>query len=496
MINVILFLISRYRFIVIHKILFFICTISSNAFSQDILVEWQNKTKSDISNSSPTLEIKRIFKSESIERKLEEVCDSYLDDEKDSFSKEQAEKILDIILSTIGASKRFVLKACQNTSNAFATTKNGIRYIIYDKSFMNEIDSNTNYWFNMWVLAHEVGHHINGHVLAPDISIQDRRWEELEADKFAGFVLAKLGATLSQASLPLDKLKHPQEGNLKSKYPSKSKRLDAVKQGFNNAIGIPTFYKKTLFNTAEEHFYSGYQKGIYKDYYGAISDYTKAIELNPDYAMAFYNRGVIKNELKDYERSIQDYNSAIELNPNYSMAYYNRGLIKDNLGNQSGALADYTKAIEIYPEDPIAFYNRGIIYKNKERYYKAIADYTDAIQLNPNYAEAYHNRGVIKNILKNYKGAIEDYNKSIRLDSNIIAFNNRGISKNNMEDYYGAILDYNKAIEMDSVYADAYANRGISKYYIENKKDACNDWRKAIALGFNSAKQWVIDQCN
>ena len=65
-----------------------------------------------------------------------------------------------------------------------------------------------------------------------------------------------------------------------------------------------------------------------------------------------------------------------------------------------------------------------------------------------------------------------------------------------MEDYYGAILDYNKAIEMDSSYADAYANRGVSKYYIENKKGACEDWSKAIELGFDNAKQWVIDQCN
>jgi len=495
-IYVILFLFSRYKFIVSFRFIFFILFFSSNVFSQDILVEWKNKSNSDVNIDNPTLEIKRILKSENIERKLDEVCDSYYDDENESFSEEQANKILDIILSTIGASKRFVLKACKNTSNAFATTKNGIRYIIYDKEFMEEINSNTNYWFNMWVLAHEVGHHINGHVLAPDLSIEDRRWEELEADKFAGFVLAELGATLSQASLPLDKLNHPEEDNLKSRYPSKYKRLDAIKQGFNNAIGVPTFYKKTVFNSAEEYFYSGYEKSIYKDYYGAISDYTKAIELNPTYAMAYYNRGVIKNELKDYERSIKDYNSAIALNPNYYMAYYNRGLIKDNLGDQSGAFDDYTKAIEIYPEDPIAFYNRGIIYKNKEQYYKAISDYTDAIQLNPNYAEAYLNRGTVKNILKNYNGAIEDYSKSINLNPNIIAFNNRGISKNNVEDYYGAILDYNKAIEMDSSYADAYANRGVSKYYIENKKGACDDWSKAIELGFDNAKQWIVDQCN
>ena len=114
------------------RFIFFILFFSSNVFSQDILVEWKNKSTSDINTDNPTLEIKRILKSENIERKLDEVCDSYYDDENESFSEEQANKILDIILSTIGASKRFVLKACKNTSNAFATTKNGIRYIIYD----------------------------------------------------------------------------------------------------------------------------------------------------------------------------------------------------------------------------------------------------------------------------------------------------------------------------------------------------------------------------
>ena len=486
----------KYKLFLSSLLLLILWMINSNAYSQDVLVEWQAQPQAPIKESDSTLQSKDISNFEDKQNELEKICIPYLDENKDSFSEEQANKILDIILSTIGASKRFVLKACKNTSNAFATTKKGIRYIIYDKEFMKEIDSNINYWFNMWVLSHEVGHHINGHVLAPDISKQDRRWEELEADKFSGFVLGKLGATLSQASEALNKLEHPEEDNLYSKYPSKSKRMDAVNQGFNNALGIPTFYKKTLLNSAEEYFYSAYEKGAYKDYYGAIADYSKAIELNPNYAMAFYNRGVIKNELEDYKRAIEDYNKAIELNPNYAMAYYNRGLIKDNLGNRYGAIADYSKSIEIYPDDPVAFYNRGIIKFDLEKYYEAIADYTEAIQLNPNYAKAYHNRGVVKNKLKNYKSAIEDYSIAIELDPNVMPYNNRGIAKNSLENYYGAISDYSKAIEIDSNYPDAYANRGISKYYIGDMNGACEDWGKAINLGYISANQWVLDQCN
>ena len=51
--------------------------------------------------------------------------------------------------------------------------------------------------------------------------------------------------------------------------------------------------------TAEEYFDSGYDKAKAKDYYGAIADYTKAIELNPKYTEAYNNRGITKDILKD-----------------------------------------------------------------------------------------------------------------------------------------------------------------------------------------------------
>ena len=57
--------------------------------------------------------------------------------------------------------------------------------------------------------------------------------------------------------------------------------------------------------TAEEYFSSGYDKAEAKDYYGAISDFTKAIELNPNDASAYFNRGNSKRILKDYYGAIQ-----------------------------------------------------------------------------------------------------------------------------------------------------------------------------------------------
>ena len=99
--------------------------------------------------------------------------------------------------------------------------------------------------------------------------------------------------------------------------------------------------------TSAQYFKSGFDKFEAKDYYGAIADYTKAIELEPNYADAYYNRGNSKRKLKDYYGAIADYTKAIELDPNYSNAYSNRGINKENLGDLNGACADWKKAARL-----------------------------------------------------------------------------------------------------------------------------------------------------
>jgi hypothetical protein len=155
----------------------------------------------------------------------------------------EAEKALDRILSVIGASKRFVLQPCDNINNAVATSYKGVRYILYDKDFMDSLDSGDN-WTNLFILAHEVGHHINGHSLdlllyvaeaVEAETLVNQREQELEADEFAGFILGKLGATLEQASLGIS-LISTEKDDTYSTHPSKSKRLSAINLGFNNAL--------------------------------------------------------------------------------------------------------------------------------------------------------------------------------------------------------------------------------------------------------------------
>ena len=103
---------------------------------------------------------------------------------------------------------------------------------------------------------------------------------------------------------------------------SKSKPAKPLAQG-NRSISA-----KTYFMWGNTKYYLG-------DYKGAITDYTQAIRLNPDYASAYYNRGNAKSNLGQHFAAIADYDIAIRLNPDDAEAYYNRGLAKTTSVNTS-----------------------------------------------------------------------------------------------------------------------------------------------------------------
>ena len=64
----------------------------------------------------------------------------------------------------------------------------------------------------------------------------------------------------------------------------------------------------------------------------AIANYTKAIELQPDYAEAYYNRGLAYRNKATFDKAIADYDKAIALKPDFAEAYNNRGSAYANKG--------------------------------------------------------------------------------------------------------------------------------------------------------------------
>ena len=134
-------------------------------------------------------------------------------------------------------------------------------------------------------------------------------------------------------------------------------------------------------------------------------------------AKEFLNRGDIYYAQGEYHKAIEEYTKAIELEPDYAEAYRYRGNAWARLGEFGRAIKDYRKAA--YLESAEAYYNGGNALANKGEYDKAIQSYTRAIEFKPDYAEAYYNRGSAWYHLGEYDRALKDFGKAWSLRSKL-----------------------------------------------------------------------------
>ena len=83
------------------------------------------------------------------------------------------------------------------------------------------------------------------------------------------------------------------------------------------------------------------------DVSSAIHDYTQAIEIQPNLAFAYGNRGNSLFGLGRYQEVISDFDQAIQISPDFANFYFNRGLSKSKLGDEADACVDIAKAASL-----------------------------------------------------------------------------------------------------------------------------------------------------
>ncbi len=138
-------------------------------------------------------------------------------------------------------------------------------------------------------------------------------------------------------------------------------------------------------------------------------------------AMQANNDGIQAKNDANWQLALSKYNESLQLYPEYAIAYYNRGILHMEQNELSSAIADYTRAIEINPRDPEFYNNLANVYVKKQDFATALANYDRAISLFPNYSEAYHNRALALVRMEKLAEAENDFQRAIVLNPDLLA---------------------------------------------------------------------------
>ena len=220
---------------------------------------------------------------------------------------------------------------------------------------------------------------------------------------------------------------------------------------------------------------------------GAIEDYSEAIRLKPDYAIAFLSRGTARRVKGDFDGAIKDDSQAIRLNPDDGNSFGERGIARQLKGDLDEAIRDYGEAIRLKPDDARMFVRRCEAHLAKGDFDGAIRDCTDAIRIKPDSAESFNDRGVARQDKGDIDGAIQDYSDAVRLKPDYaIAFDNRGTARQLKPDLDGAIQDFKvRRCRPRPDFARAFHDRGATRARKGDAAGAQQDNSRAAQLGWH-----------
>ena len=183
-------------------------------------------------------------------------------------------------------------------------------------------------------------------------------------------------------------------------------------------------------------------EGLMQRHFQSIEYYNSYLSTHQPRSVEYFGRGMDFVTLRDYEPAIADFTRAIDLTPDWSLAYLMRALSnyqmlkaedggvahQNNINNKESnhsaltpemrraklrsIIADLDKTTELSPNMSFAYYDKGNILLEEEDLTSAVSAYTKAIELKPDFGEAYYNRGYAYMKLGNRDAGVADLSKA------------------------------------------------------------------------------------
>lgn len=225
-----------------------------------------------------------------------------------------------------------------------------------------------------------------------------------------------------------------------------------------------------------------------KEFQLSYNDFSRAIALKPDSAIAYHYRANLMYILNYTDEAIADNTKAIERTSDEKFllgCFINRGSAKEQKRDFKGAYEDFYRAYSYDTTDISVLNNLGTVLDNLDRQEEAIMYLKKAIALDSSFVGPYVNIGFQYSQLGRYEEALVYFNKALELEKDEpLTLNNRGFTRFKLNDLSGALDDINKSIFQFATNAFAYKNRALVYLALDKIEEACHDLQKARELQF------------
>jgi protein O-GlcNAc transferase len=203
----------------------------------------------------------------------------------------------------------------------------------------------------------------------------------------------------------------------------------------------------------------------------AVRLFKNVLEEQPNNIAALNLVTIVLMSMERHAEAEAFISKAIMLNQNSDVSYYNYGLISKRLGKSQQALEQFDKAIRLNAKVPETWNNRGTVFNDLRQYENAILDFHQAISLAPNYSDAFCNKGKSLGFLKRYDEAFAAYDNALALKPDLAeAWLGRGNLFDKRKSHEEASVAFTKVIEIEPQHP-------FTKGLLLNQKMLACDWK-------------------
>ncbi|HEY4789560.1 MAG TPA: tetratricopeptide repeat protein [Bacteroidales bacterium] len=209
-------------------------------------------------------------------------------------------------------------------------------------------------------------------------------------------------------------------------------------------------------------------------------------------AKKFYKTGEEFFKASNFQDAITQFTSAVALNPEYKDAYFMRGCSYEMIKDFAKAADDFNRAPIFEPKNEEFCYHIGKAYFELKKYPEALDILNKATLLNRKYLPAYQQKILVLIALDQSFNALKVSDTTLALDGNAYNYYLQGLVTEKLNSTQKAEWAYTKAIKEDKKYIDAYVALANLELTINKPEEAMARCNEALKIDPNSRQALLV----